>query len=291
MKSALIVANHHKESACRYCKALVEKLTAYGVRPILEENTARRLGEGQYTGHASEADTAIALGGDGTILRAVHIASMHDVPILGINMGRLGFLSEPFPEDMDAVIERLVEGDYTLDRRPMIEASVEGRFSGQIALNEVAITRGVQSGLSNVLLRVDGSDAGHYVGDGIMVATQTGSTAYSLSAGGPIVAPGVACFVVTPICAHSLSARTIIVADSAVVELHVYEGYGHVEASADGQANYMLEPGDVMRISRAPQQAAFIKLENADFYDQLRNKLSEWNRPGFTTRSASDDEE
>ncbi len=222
-------------------------------------------------------DALVALGGDGTMLRAAGEAAVRDVPVLGVNLGTLGFLSEVEPEGLEKALSRLLEGDYREERRAMLSVAVgETRC---LALNDAVVSRGGYARLIHVSALVDGSRAGDYRADGLLVSTPTGSTGYSLSAGGPIVAPGVDCMVITPICPHSLQHRPQVVPGHVEVRL-VLSASEPVEASlqVDGRACALLRAGDTVVIRKAEESVRLIRLRETGFFDVVHRKLIEWSR-------------
>lgn len=224
-----------------------------------------------------ELDALVSLGGDGTMLRAARVAAERDVPVLGVNLGTLGFLSEVEPEGLEKALTRLLEGDYQEERRTML--SVRAGETRRLALNDAVLSRGGYARLIHVRALVDGSWAGDYRADGLLVSTPTGSTGYSLSAGGPIVAPGVDCMLITPICPHSLQHRPQVVPGNVEVRL-VLSAAEPVEASlqVDGQACALLRAGDSVEIRRARECVRLIRLRKTGFFDVVHQKLIEWSR-------------
>ncbi len=222
-------------------------------------------------------DALVALGGDGTMLRAARAAAERDVPVLGVNLGNLGFLSEVEPEGLKKALERLMTGDYREEKRSML--AVTAGDARHLALNDAVLSRGGYARLIRVRALVDGSWAGDYRADGLLVSTPTGSTGYSLSAGGPIIAPGVDCMLITPICPHSLQHRPQVIPGDAVVRLELSPDEP-VEASlqVDGQAYAALHAGDAVEIRRAAECVRLIRLRTTGFFDVVHQKLIEWSR-------------
>ena len=227
----------------------------------------------------SYVDAVVVLGGDGTILESARRAAPHDTLILGVNLGRVGFMAEIEPDELD-MLEKMVNGDYTVEERSMLEVSIINntgavRSSG-FALNDAAITNGSISRIVDLELTEAGIPVATYRSDGIIVATPTGSTAYSMSAGGSIVDPRVSCFCVTPICPHSLAARPMIFPDTAVLEIkNICQREKMLYLTVDGRTNYEMYKGDVVRISKSPLQTNLIRIKNCGFYKKLRRKMTE----------------
>lgn len=231
-------------------------------------------------GDASEHGTPevlVALGGDGTMLRCARTAARLDVPMLGINLGSMGFLTEAEADSLELALERLLRNDYVEEKRAMLSVAFEEqRF---LALNDAVISRGAYPRLIRVTARVDGSWAGDYRADGLLVATPTGSTGYSLSAGGPIIAPTVDCMVITPICPHSLQHRPQVIPGDSRVCLTL-DADERIDASLqiDGRHCAELRQGDSVTVARAEEQVRLIRMREEGFFDVVHQKLIEWSR-------------
>ena len=224
-------------------------------------------------------DALVALGGDGTVLRAARTAAALDVPLLGINLGNVGFLAEVEAEGLREALERLLRGEYTEERRALLAVEHERTESRFLAMNDAVLSRGGYARLIRVQAQVDGSWAGEYRADGLIVATPTGSTGYSLSAGGPIIAPGVDCMLITPICPHSLQHRPQVVPGGARLTLTVSaEEPVEAQLQIDGQSRCTLRAGDRVRIARAREQVRLIRMREQGFFDLVHQKLIEWSR-------------
>ncbi len=226
----------------------------------------------------SEADYVIVLGGDGTILNISRSACKKNLPVLGINMGNLGFLAEIERDNIESCLKAFKEGRFTLEKRSMITAKVmrSGRMVGErTALNDIVISRASFRRMIDLKLYIDGTLADRYNADGVIAATPTGSTAYSLSAGGPVVDPTLAVTVVTPICPHTLSSRSIIVPSSKNVDIHLggKTSKGLV-LTVDGQEGMDLANGDVVRICESGYKSTFIKIGGKSFYGILKKKMA-----------------
>ena len=220
----------------------------------------------------------IILGGDGTILSGLDYAIENDLPILGINLGRLGFLTELETNELDeGAIDRLLTGDYAVDTRTtmMVEGWDYRKF---FALNDIVITRATSSvRILSLEYRANGAMVDCISGDGLIVATATGSTAYSLSAGGPVVQPGLECFVLTPICPHTLNARPVVVSADERITVRMLDDRDGAQAVLDGRRAIMLDHEQPeITIRRSVRQARFVRLNEKNFYGLLRSKLSEW---------------
>ena len=220
----------------------------------------------------------IVLGGDGTILSGLDYAIENDLPIVGINLGRLGFLTELETDELDeGVIDRLLNGDYTVDTRTtmMVEGWDYRKF---FALNDIVIARATSSvRILSLEYEANGVMVDCISGDGLIVATATGSTAYSLSAGGPVVLPGLECFVLTPICPHTLNARPVVVSADERITVRMVDDRGGAQAVLDGRRAIVLDrEHPEITIRRSIRQARFVRLNEKNYYGLLRSKLSEW---------------
>ena len=228
--------------------------------------------------HAQRPDVLIVLGGDGTILRAVDYCSAHDIPILGINLGRVGFLTELDPERAQEMLSALVQGAYTLEKRMLMQVTLPNGET-ETALNDVVVSRGTSSRMIALDAATSDELIDHYVADGLIISTPTGSTAYSLSAGGPIVSPAVSCFILAPICAHSLKSRPIVLSDRETVQiaLNMKEEREGMSLTIDGQQMIPIANRDSIWIRRAQRDIAFVRFsDKQNFFALLRTKLSDW---------------
>lgn len=226
----------------------------------------------------AEAELLVVMGGDGSILEASRRAAMRKIPILGINLGHLGYMAELEMEELD-LLGRLFDGNYQIEKRSMLSLEIlddnRTRISS-FALNEVAITNG--SGIARIIdleLSERGALITPYRADGLIVATPTGSTAYSMSAGGTICDPRLNCLCVTPICPHSLAARPLIFPDDAVLEVrNTSNREKMLTITADGRINYEFYRGNVARITRSTMETQLIRLKEYSFYHKLRAKMN-----------------
>ena len=220
----------------------------------------------------------IVLGGDGTLLGAAGKVLSYETPILGINMGHLGFITELDSEDILPSLKKVLSGDYRIESRMMLEASVirkDSAVKNFYCLNEFGIAKGVFSKLVFIKTYVGEEFLGTYNADGLLISTPTGSTAYSLSAGGPIINPRVNVMLITPVCPHSLNSRAIVVGDHEVIRVNIEDNEQDVYLTADGQKGCQLTNGDSILIKKAPFSVKLIKVSNRSYYDILRTKLKE----------------
>ena len=225
----------------------------------------------------AEADILIVLGGDGTILEVARRAAQRGTPILGINLGRLGYMAELEIGELE-LLPRLFSGDYTLEKRSMLRVEL---FSGSelrsfcYALNDAVISNGSVSRIVDLELSENGNRVATYRADGMIIATPTGSTAYSMSAGGAIVDPRVPCFCVTPICPHSFSARPMVFSDSAVLEVrNICVREKMLYLTVDGRINFELYRNQTVRITKSTMQTNLIRFKDCGFYKKLCQKMN-----------------
>jgi NAD+ kinase len=224
-------------------------------------------------------DAMVSFGGDGTLLRGARLLHGREVPIVGINLGRVGFLTTATREQLPEALDAVVSGRYLLERRLSLHATIisdEGAVrSEQLALNDVAIHKSGVARVVRIRVSVDGEDLGPYSADGVVVASPTGSTAYSLSAGGPIVAPGVEAMIITPVCAHTLAVRPVVVpADSTICAEAVSPGADDLLVSYDGQLGTTLAPADRVFVRRARSCVLLIRLGSEGYFTRMRYKLN-----------------
>lgn len=273
----LMVHGRHDQAIACAAKA-ARFLQDAGVAVQAEENAAAQLeGVTPFSLADEPPEMILSLGGDGTLLRGAQAAARWDVPLLGINLGRVGFLAEAEPENVNDVLQAVLDERLTQEERPLLEVNC-GRDSW-LALNDAVISRGGYSRLITLDVLVDGECAGRYVADGLVVATPTGSTGYSLSAGGPIVSPYVDAMVVTPICAHSLQHRPCVVPGGAEIRLKLgHDAEQHACLEVDGQSCAMLASGSLVCVRQSEKKVRLIRIQPAHFFQLVRDKLTEWSR-------------
>lgn len=283
MKVFYIIMNSDKKGTRETGRAIQKFLRNHGaVCEIGRENQkADRTGK-HYTDAdqvPEETQCVITLGGDGTLIQAARDLAGRSIPMLGINRGTLGYLTQVSKtEEIDAALITLLNNDYKLEERMMLSGSVRrnGKTVYQdIALNEIVLTR---SGLLKMLqfkVYVNGEFLNEYRADGLIAATPTGSTAYNLSAGGPIIIPESRMVILTPICSHALSARSIVLSSEDFIEIEVMGENGSCQAAVfDGDTAEELSPGDFIEIRRANISTTLVKLKNISFLDNLRSKMA-----------------
>ena len=251
-----------------------------GVEVLLEDGLAEQIG--QINGYAGEdipaqADLIIVLGGDGTLISVSRLIVGHNVPIVGVNLGRLGFLTEITRDELPEMLDSLFRGDYQVSERMMLDACIrrDGKIVGQYTvLNDVVINKGALARIIDLEIYVDGRHLSSYKADGLIVSTPTGSTGYSLAAGGPIISPEINSLLISPICPHMLTNRPIIVWSRSVIEVAVKFEDDVVFFTADGQVGRKLVPGDRVEIRRSESRTRLVNSPNRDYFQVLRTKLS-----------------
>ena len=268
---------HSRRPDALACSArIVSYLTQRGVSVCAEDEFAKDLAVTPFS-CADKADVILSLGGDGTLLRGIQVAYRWDAPLLGINLGRVGFLTEAEPGDIEHALEAVICGHYEVEHRPVLHVEAGGKR--WYALNDVVLSRGGRARLTTISAFVDGELAGRYVADGVVVATPTGSTGYSLSAGGPIVSPKVDCMVITPICAHTLQHRPAVVHGGARITLELQqEDVQTASLQVDGQSCMELQSGMRAEIRMDARPIGLIRLKEQHFFQLVRDKLTEWTR-------------
>lgn len=271
-----VLWNSSKPEGLDTARRVLSVLKSKGVSYSVDENLSDTFGERERMDRAafSDCEMLIVLGGDGTILRALDFAIPGDLPILGVNLGRLGFLCEVERGDVEEDLGRVLDGGYAVDERMTmcVEGFDEQRY---FALNEVVVDRSTpEVRILSLEYAANGTTVNHISGDGLIVATATGSTAYSLSAGGPILAPGLDCFVLTPICPHMLNVRPVVLSASDRITVRLTDDRNGARAVLDSRKYIPIQKEIVIR--RSPRNARFIRLHNRNYFDLLRGKLSEW---------------
>ena len=270
--------------------ALLPHLKARGIQVLVSEdadipdglNGVTRLPEEEV---ASQADLLVAIGGDGTLLYGARMVARHNVPLLGINRGRLGFLTDVMPQDMLPHVDAALEGQLDSEERTLLRACLrrgDGTVVESLALNDIVLQKAATGRMLDFETRVNGKFVNTHSGDGIVVATATGSTAYALSCGGPIVEPHLDVLVMAPICAHTMSDRPIVVSARSRIEVKLIERYDtYAQVACDGVLLGAMEPDvDVLDIEAAKERITLLHPPGHDYYCLLRSKLH-WGRGGL----------
>jgi len=279
-----LTAKRGLEAASEVLAELAAWLEARGVRPVFETETARLAGlppdrptvAREDLPHA--CDLLVVLGGDGTLIgMAGRIARAGtDVPILGVNFGSLGFLTEITLPELYPALDATLEGQATIETRMMLSARTsrgDQPFADHIVLNDIVITKGALSRIIEIAVAVGDAPVMRVRADGLIIATPTGSTAYNLAAGGPIVHPAVDAMVLTPIAPHTLTNRPVVIPASSDVHMRPMMEGNEVFVTFDGQAGFPMQPGDLVSVRRAPRPLRIIKSAKRTYYDVLREKL------------------
>jgi len=286
LKSVGIIFKHDFQPAKKECKRLRDWFTQRGITVYTEEMASRAhvtqcLEEG--TTIPDTVDLVVVLGGDGTLLGAARKVGRYGLPILGVNLGGLGFLTEIPLEMLYKDIEKVITGQVTVEPRLMLQASVlrnaeeKCRFS---VLNDVVINKGALARIIDLRVSIDGHFLTTFRSDGLIISTPTGSTSYNLSAGGPILYPDLEALILTPICPFTLTQRPIIVPDTSVIEVQMGKHNEEVILTFDGQVGFDLMAHDRVIISKSEKKLKLIKSPDQDYYDILRTKLK-WGEPAY----------
>jgi len=259
---------------------LADFLRQRGYVVLIAHNTANLLGIGDHATAGlieigERADLVIVLGGDGTILSIARALAGYTVPLLGVNQGRLGFLTDVSQDRMFDTLAEVLDGEFEEEDRLLLDTSImrqEKTIFSACALNDVVVSKGASGRVIEFGVRIDGEFVYSQRSDGLVIATPTGSTAYALSAGGPILHPSLEAFVLVPICAHTLTARPIVVNSQAVVELELTHA-DDARVHFDGQRHCDIRMGDLVRITRAPSPVRLLHPRHYSYYRTLREKL------------------
>jgi NAD+ kinase len=280
MKRIGIVAKTDREEARATIPRLIEWCAARQLAPVLEKETAGLVPAAASPAVAkpelaAQVDLLLVLGGDGTLLSMARLVGDLNVPILGVNLGGLGFLTALTADELFPALEALLRGELLVEERMMLTARVtrQGeRLSEYVALNDVVITKSAMSRIINLDVSVEGQFATAYRADGLIVSTPTGSTAYSLSAGGPIVFPTMDAVVLTPICSHTLTNRPIVLPASQPIDVTLQSDQD-VMLTMDGQVGFHLKRGDRVEIRQAAARIRLLRFPQKHFFSVLRTKL------------------
>jgi NAD+ kinase len=260
-------------------QAVVNWLRDRKIDVILDNTSAALLNEPggvQKTLLAQKADVLLILGGDGTMLNAARLAGERGIPILGVNMGGLGFLTEVRLEHLYPSLERVFANEYVLDERLMIGSHIHrhGETVAQgVVLNDVVVSKGILARMIELRIAIQGQFVTNLRGDGLIISTPTGSTAYSLSAGGPIISPSVRSLIMTPICPHTLTHRPLIVPDDVTIEVTLTSKDEGAMATLDGQVGVALTQGDSVDLKVSEHRTKLIRFPESSYYVVLREKL------------------
>ncbi len=275
-----VFVNRKRDQDLQITRRVVECIIKHGMEPLLFESDAAELGLGEgYTEKqiCEKSTIAVSLGGDGTLLNTARALFRHDVPVFGINLGTMGFLAEVEINDIENAVFRLSGGDYTLKERMVLSARLirggNAVFDG-IAINDVVVSRGGLSRIIRLKVFVEEQFVDSFPGDGVIISTPTGSTAYTLSAGGPIVQPDMRMMITTPICPHILYSRSFITSSERELSIHINDDYPDAAImTMDGQEGFSVMAGDRIYVKKMDRGVRFVSINNINFYDVLRAKI------------------
>lgn len=270
-------------------RELCDWLRERNIGVYVEEELAGKIGH-PYSVSGTElpetVDVILVFGGDGTFLRVARLVCRYDIPILGVNLGGLGFLTEITIDELYRMMERIISGEYTIEKREMLYATIHrgasDRIGDYVVLNDVVINKGAVARIIDLAVYINGSHVTTFKSDGIILSTPTGSTAYSLSAGGPIVYPTLPLTIITPICPHSLSNRPLVVSNETTVKVRVLTDTHDVYLTLDGQVGVNLKMGDVIEVRKSDASVKLIRSPFRDYFTILKTKLLWGERHGKT---------
>lgn len=278
-----VIPNLSKKNADVYTSKVIKKIFSLNAEVLMLSDKQKFFNDRKIKYYSNignlifNCDIVITIGGDGTIIHKAKHAARFSKPILGINLGKIGFVAGIEPTEIDK-LEQLIKGKYTVEKRMMLSVNVKkGETTRKFyALNDVVITKGVYSGLVNLNVTLNNDEITKYVADGIILATPTGSTAYSLSAGGPVIEPSMKCILLTPICQHSMFSRPVIFGENSKINITAKTREKDESVlSIDGGRPIIISDRDLVSVEAAKMTVSLIKLKNQNFYKVLNSKLSE----------------
>ncbi len=278
-----VIPNLSKKNADVYTSKVIKKIFSLNAEVLMLSDKQKFFNDRKIKYYSNignlifNCDIVITIGGDGTIIHKAKHAARFSKPILGINLGKIGFVAGLEPTEIDK-LEQLIKGKYTVEKRMMLCVNVKkGETTRKFyALNDVVITKGVYSGLVNLNVTLNNDEITKYVADGIILATPTGSTAYSLSAGGPVIEPSMKCILLTPICQHSMFSRPVIFGENSKINIKAKTREKDESVlSIDGGRPIIISDRDLVSVEAAKMTVSLIKLKNQNFYKVLNSKLSE----------------
>lgn len=281
--SVAVVTNFTKSGADECTENIINKLSTLGAEPVMLVTDAEKLRINNIRVYDDieamfkKCDSVIAVGGDGTIIGYAKIAARYDKPILGVNLGRIGFVAGLEPYELD-LLESFINGEYLSERRMLLNVkvthnNVEDEF---LAFNDAVISRGSLSRIIDLSVSLNDKPLCSYRADGLLFSTPTGSTAYSLSAGGPVIQPHMHCILLTPVCPHSLFARSVIFCEESVLSVMPKDsGENEIFLTVDGQQSIQIHSDDKITITKSQFEATIVSMHSKDFYKILSEKLNE----------------
>ncbi|WP_202076732.1 NAD(+)/NADH kinase [Caldalkalibacillus salinus] len=275
-----LAINRGKPKALIVARELIPILEEKGIQVWVEPRVANQIGREElslpYHDFPKRVDMLFVFGGDGSILGIARDFAPYDIPILGVNLGHLGFLSEAEPDDLPVLIDQLLTRDLQREQRMMLEAELyrDGkRVDTWTALNDIGIAKGSYSRMITCKVYLNDQQLNTFFGDGLVISSPTGSTAYSMSAGGPILAPNMNAILLTPVCPHSLTARPIILSSDEEITIEVSATHQEIGMSVDGQIGVQLDIFDQIKIKRSPYTTTLLKWKDRTFFDVIRSKF------------------
>jgi len=281
MKKAALILNQDKNEAFVVAERAIKWFEERGLDFLIEEKAAeilqRQDKKADYDKIKDESDYVIIIGGDGTFLHSSHHFIGTDLPLLGINVGHLGFLTDVETEELEKALEMIHKGNFKVEKRMMIKSKIfreQREVDSSYALNDYVINRDPDSQMLKIKLYINDELVNHFRGDGLIISTPTGSTAYSLSSGGPIINPRqVRAILITPICPHNLHLRPMVISELEEIKIVIENNGRTVMGCADGRHNNKIIPGDIISISAADKDISIIKLPDRTFYTILKEKM------------------
>lgn len=279
IRQVVVVTKSGIEEGIRIASELGPWLSERGITVRYDRRTARALGRTDGVPRQAlpkDADLVIAIGGDGTLLAVSRSAGPLGIPILGVNLGSLGFLTELQPDEILTGLEAVLRGDYTIDQRQLLRVRHmrdDQELHSYPVLNDAVITKSALARMITIEVNVDHERVAIYTSDGLIVSTPTGSTAYSLSAGGPILDPRMRAFVIAPICPHKMTYRPLVVPGDVEVQVSLKNADGDVYLTLDGQIGLPFLPDDSLRIDQHPNPTGLVRVARRPFFEVLRRKL------------------
>ncbi|MDO9309984.1 MAG: NAD(+)/NADH kinase [Deltaproteobacteria bacterium] len=280
MKSVAIFAKRHDPRCQGVADDLINWLEEKNCLPLVESDLARLIG---YAGAFSDedireqAELVVVLGGDGTLISVARLFSGKDVPIVGVNLGSLGFLTEVTVEELYPLLDRCLRGEPRVSERMMLEVTVcreDQEIEKCHVLNDMVINKGALARIVDLETKVNRHFLTTYKADGLIISTPTGSTGYSMSAGGPIIHPLMSCIVITPICPHTLTNRPIVVTDESIISITIASSFDEkVYLTLDGQVGFKLMQGDTIEVRKALKTTSLVMSKERDYFEILRTKL------------------
>lgn len=287
IKTFGIMANPKRKQTADAIMRIRDWLFSHNITCYLDENLSGIVKDGcnflSRVDLVREADCIVTLGGDGTLLTTARVVGDSGVPILGINLGSLGFLTQQSEKALIESLERVLSGDFGIEKRMILSATADPPVDSNrvYALNDLVVDRGSLSRLIVIHLYADGDYVSSYRADGLIISTPTGSTAYNLAAGGPIVYPTMDAILISPICPHSLTLRPMVLSGGSMLNLEVDSPHGEASLTADGQTVYPLEKGHKIMIKAADFYVNLIRFSDSSFFDVLRRKLNMGRQPNI----------